>query len=108
MRFIPKAPVLLLAPVMLGACVVIPIPVPGAAPGPVPESPTAGACNADGGSAFIGQPVNETLGARVLAATGARSLRWGPPGGAMTMDFRDDRVNVFYNAEMIVERITCG
>ena len=104
MRFIPKAPVLLLAPAMLGACAA----GPSAAPGPVPERPTGGTCNADGATSFVGQRVSEALGARVLAATGARSLRWGPPGGAMTMDFREDRVNVFYNAEMMVERITCG
>jgi len=105
MRFIPKAPVLLLAPAMLGACTAA---MSDAAPGPVPPSPTGGACNADGGSSFVGQRVSETLGARVLAATGAKSLRWGPPGGAMTMDFREDRVNVFYDANMVVERITCG
>ena len=101
MRFVPKASAILLAPAMLGACA-------ATMPGEVPDSSTGGTCNADAASSFVGQRASETLGARVLAATGARSLRWGPPGGAMTMDYREDRVNVFYDADMLVERITCG
>jgi hypothetical protein len=80
----------------------------GAAPGPVPDRPGGGACNADAAARFIGQRATAALGAEVLAATGARSLRWGAPGGAMTMDYREDRVNVFHNAALAVERITCG
>jgi len=101
MHFIPKAPALFLATAMLGACA-------ATMPGEVPQSPSGGTCNAAPAASFVGERVNEALGARVLAATGARSLRWGPPGGAMTMDYREDRVNVFYDAQMVVERITCG
>ena len=92
---------LLLAPALLGACATT---VPA---GP-PANEGGGACNADAARGFIGQRVSEALGAQILAATGARSLRWGPPGGMMTMDYRDDRVNVFYDAGSMIERVTCG
>jgi Peptidase inhibitor I78 family len=57
---------------------------------------------------FVGQRADATSGAAILKDSGARALRWGPPGGAWTMDFRQDRVNVQYDAAMIIERITCG
>jgi hypothetical protein len=96
-----RAPAILLAPALLGACATAVPPAP-------PERDGGGSCNADAARSFVGQRVSEALGAQVLAATGARSLRWGPPGGAMTMDFREDRVNVFYDSNMVVERVTCG
>jgi hypothetical protein len=48
------------------------------------------------------------VGAAILTASGARTLRWGPPNSAWTLDFREDRVNVQYDERLIIERITCG
>ena len=93
-----RAPALLLASALLGAC----------APAVPPANANGGTCNADGTGGFIGQFVSQALGAQILAATGARSLRWGPPEGVMTMDYREDRVNVFYNAANQIQRVTCG
>jgi len=98
---------LMLAPALLGGCTTATT-NPQVRPQIQPPRETDAACVAEGASRFIGQRVTEALGSQVIAATGARSLRWGPPGGAMTMDFREDRVNVFYDASMMVERITCG
>ena len=39
---------------------------------------------------------------------GASTLRWGPPGSAMTMDFREDRLTVSYDEQMVVTRLNCG
>lgn len=47
-------------------------------------------------------------GARILSASKAKTLRWGPPNSAWTMDYRDDRVNVRYDASMVITGITCG
>ena len=102
-----RIPVLLLAPALLGGCAA----TPGAnqdRPQIQPPREGGGACVADGASRFVGQRVTEALSSQIIAATGAKTLRWGPPGGAMTMDFREDRVNVFYDANMVIERITCG
>ncbi|MBL9069653.1 MAG: hypothetical protein JNM03_06620 [Sphingopyxis sp.] len=73
------------------------------APAPVPAT-----CSADAGASFVGQTATPELGAAILKATGARTLRWGPPRSAMTMDYRQDRVNVMYDDAYKIERITCG
>lgn len=67
-----------------------------------------GKCNRDMAADFRGQKVSADLGAQIQKATGARSLRWGPPNAAFTMDYREDRVNVMYDDKMIVTDITCG
>ena len=68
----------------------------------------AGKCSNDGLEAFVGQKVTEALGAQLLAESGARNLRWGPPGSAMTMDFREDRLTVSYDDQMVMTRLSCG
>lgn len=65
-------------------------------------------CNADNVQDRIGQVATLELGAELLAATGARTLRWGPPRSAMTMDYRPDRLTVSYDDNMVIDRISCG
>jgi hypothetical protein len=89
---------------LLAACV----PTTSIDPATPPANAGGDECDAAPVQRFVGQRVTEALGAEVLATSGARSLRWGAPDSAMTMDYRIDRVNVFYDAGMIVERITCG
>ncbi|MEM6908580.1 MAG: I78 family peptidase inhibitor [Pseudomonadota bacterium] len=57
---------------------------------------------------FIGQKVTQAIGAEILAVTGARILRWGPPRSVWTMDYRPDRVNVSYGDDMIITKIGCS
>jgi hypothetical protein len=57
---------------------------------------------------FARQPASQELGARMLAASGAKVLRWVPVGGAVTMDFRADRITVQLDASNRVERASCG
>lgn len=66
------------------------------------------ACNAAAAQYHIGHDATQAMGAAVLKDAGARTLRWGPPGGAWTMDYRQDRVNVRYDASMKITEITCG
>ena len=47
-------------------------------------------------------------GAAILAKSGAKRLRWGPPRAAWSMDIRPDRVNVRYNENSTITSITCG
>ena len=84
-----------------------------AASGPaadVPATPVAPemACNADPVQSLVGQKAIDAIGAQILQATGARNLRWGPPNSAWTMDYRTDRVNVSYDDQMVITRISCG
>lgn len=67
-----------------------------------------GVCDASRADALVGQAGTSELGARALAATGARGLRWIRPGMAVTMDYRSDRLNIHLDAQNRVERITCG
>lgn len=70
--------------------------------------PADGPCDASGVQGMVGQTASAEIGARLLAETGATTLRWGPPRSAMTMDFRPDRLTVSYDDAMMIDRITCG
>lgn len=94
-----------------GAMMVLPLlaacaPMDGAAPAPAAES--EGPCRNAGLDRFTGQTVTADLGAEMLKASGARTLRWGAPGSAMTMDFRPDRLTVSYDDAMKVTSARCG
>jgi hypothetical protein len=58
--------------------------------------------------AHVGKTASQERGAAILKDSGARTLRWGPPRGAWTMDYRQDRVNVRYDEGMVITGITCG
>lgn len=65
-------------------------------------------CNAAGAQSHIGTMASQETGAAILKDSAARTLRWGPPRGAWTMDYREDRVNVRYDDAMKIIEITCG
>ena len=79
----------------------------GAGPG---EAPTVaqGPCRNDGLDSFVGQKASAEVGAALLKASGAKTLRWGGPGMAMTMDFRADRLTVSYDDAMAITSARCG
>ena len=68
----------------------------------------AGICDAGPAQSFLGRTANDDLASAILSAAGAKSLRWGGPDTVFTMDYREDRVNVIYDAEGIITKITCG
>ncbi len=78
--------------------------------GPSVPAPVAGegSCRDEGLDRFVGQTVTAALGAEMLKTSGARTLRWGAPGSAMTMDFRPDRLTVRYDEAMKVTSARCG
>ncbi|MFN4037995.1 MAG: I78 family peptidase inhibitor [Erythrobacter sp.] len=65
-------------------------------------------CNAEPAQYHVGHDATEAMGAAILKDSGARTLRWGPPRSAWTMDYRQDRVNVRYDDAMKIIDITCG
>lgn len=73
-----------------------------------PTAPEAMTCGAAPAQYHIGHDASQAMGAAILADSGARTLRWGPPNSAWTMDFRQDRVNVRYDGSMKITEITCG
>ena len=77
--------------------------------GPATPPPSAeGPCRNEGLDRFIGQTASTDLGAQLLKASGARSMRWGAPCMAMTMDFRPDRLTVSYDGRMAITSARCG
>jgi Peptidase inhibitor I78 family len=73
------------------------------APGPPP-----GTCHNAPLGQFTGQPASPELGARILRASGARTIRWVPKGGVITMEFSPERVTVQLDGSNRVERASCG
>lgn len=69
----------------------------------LPQIPQAGQCDPGTYAAFIGQ--NEEIFAR---ATFPAPMRIIPPGSAVTMDFRPDRVNFDLDADGTITRVWCG
>lgn len=98
------SPFPLAAAFALSACVAHTGGVPGDPPARAPQ----GDCKAALVQAFIGQTISQNIGTQIMVQSGAARLRWGAPDTGMTMDYRPDRVNVFYNENRVTERITCG
>jgi len=73
-----------------------------------PPPPAEMTCTADAAASYVGQTATADIGAAILKATGARTLRWGPPRSAMTMDYRQDRVNIMYDDAYKITQVTCG
>ena len=72
------------------------------------EAGSGSPCDAAPVQELVGETATAELGARILAESGAATLRWGPPDSAWTMDYRPDRVNVRFDRDMAVTAITCG
>ena len=85
----------------LAACMVTPAGQPGAG------DPT-GACRNEPLDQFTGQPASQALGARMLAASGARTIRWVPKGNVITMECSPHRVTVLLDGANRVESARCG
>lgn len=77
-------------------------------PAPPAAEGSDGHCNAEGLNDLIGRPRSDQLGAEAQRRSGARTLRWINPGDAVTMDFREDRLNITLDAQSRVEGLSCG
>jgi hypothetical protein len=96
----------ILATGLLSACAAtVSEDIASAAPGPVEMG---GTCNAEPAQYHVGHAATQAMGAAILKDSGARTLRWGPPRAAWTMDYRSDRVNVRYDDAMKIVDVTCG
>lgn len=73
-----------------------------------PARPGTGKCNADAVQWAIGQPNNQANFDRIWKESGAGLIRPISPNQAVTMDFREDRVNVHLDASNKIVRISCG
>lgn len=65
-------------------------------------------CQADKGQWAVGQLADEAVVAKVRTDTTSDRMRVIKPGMAVTMDFREDRVNVEVDADNRVIAVRCG
>ena len=93
--------IIVAAAAIVSGCVTV---EPTAAPG----SPSGRVCSADSLSQFVGQSATSEVGAEMLRISGAGTIRWIQPGMAVTMDFRQDRLNVQLDEQNRITDISCG
>lgn len=74
---------------------------------PAPEEEPAMTCQADKGQWAIGQIADEALLAKVKTDTTSDRVRVIRPGMAVTMDYREDRVNLDVDADNRVTAVRC-
>ena len=96
---------LLLIPMTLAAC--------AAASPPATEIPVRGetpgyTCRPGAYEEFIGQLATSDVGAELLRASGARTIRWVRPGTQVTMDYREDRLTVRLASNNRIVTTSCG
>lgn len=96
-------PTLALLPLLVAACAS----VPPEGNGSEGDGSTT-SCSPAPLQSLVGQPATSELGAEAMRLSGARQLRWIRPGDAVTMDYREDRLNVRLDAENRVEEFNCG
>lgn len=78
---------------------------------PYPEDPAPEpkmTCDAAKASWAKGQVADETLVQRIKADTGSKGVRVIKPGQAVTMDYREDRVNIDVDDKGRVLKVRCG
>jgi hypothetical protein len=85
----------------LAACMTTPSGQPG-------SGEPVGSCRNEGLDQFAGQPASADLGARMLRQSGARTIRWVPHGGVVTMEFSPYRLTVQLDSSNRVETARCG
>lgn len=96
---------------MLAIAAALPLAACSSSEAPVestPPPPAEMTCKADAVQSYIGHKATPEAGVTLLKLSGARTLRWGPPRSAMTMDYRQDRLNVMYDDAYVITQITCG
>ena len=68
----------------------------------------AGTCDASAIAALVGQLASQENARKLMEISRARSLRWVPPGGMVTMDFSPDRLTVQLDGQNRIESAKCG
>lgn len=78
---------------------------------PAEAGPTVkgdGRCDAAPVSWALGQKADEQVMKKVWQQSGAGLIRPIAPGQAVTLDFREDRINVHVDAGNTITRLECG
>ena len=86
----------------------VPAKPPAAAPDPNPGEEEQMTCDAKNMAWANGQLADEALVQKIRTDTGSKAVRVIKPGMMVTMDFREDRVNIDVDANNRVTNVRCG
>ena len=76
-----------------------------------PTSPVADVakrCDADKAQSAVGQAASQDVIDKAVSDSGSSTARVIKPGEAVTMDFREDRLNIEVDAGNMVTAVRCG
>jgi hypothetical protein len=82
-----------------------------AEPAQAPETATGGperACDAGKAQSLLGRSESADTEAEAKRLSGAGIVRWIPEGGMVTMDYREDRLNLRLDGSGKIVGIDCG
>jgi len=71
-------------------------------------TPPGATCKIEALGDLVGKRASDARADVMLARSGARTLRWIAPNDVVTMDFRNDRLNVYVDGASRIERFTCA
>ncbi|MGY1459492.1 MULTISPECIES: I78 family peptidase inhibitor [unclassified Luteimonas] len=77
-------------------------------PPPTVIDGVSGSCDDKAAAAFVGQSITEAVAEQAKSAAGARGVRVIRPGMAVTMDYREGRLNLHLDDKGVITRATCG
>ena len=100
-----KAALLVISALTTSAC------IPAADPGAVSSNSDmadAAACNSKAVERYIGKRFTAVLAEQMRKEAGAATVRTGAKDGPVTMDYRVERLNVFYDDAMLIAIVNCG
>lgn len=75
---------------------------------PPPSGQELSACGANNVQNFVNQELTPATRLAIQDRSQAQSIRWIAPNMAVTMDLREDRLNVNYSETNIIQSISCG
>ena len=67
-----------------------------------------GSCDAAPTQKLVGRSRSRAAGAEARRLSGAAVLRWIPDGTMVTMEYREDRLSIWLDAQNRILRINCG
>ena len=73
-----------------------------------PPAKGEGMCDAAKAQQLVGRTMTDAVQSAARRLSGARTVRVIPKDGVVTMDYREDRLNLYLNGARKVERISCG
>lgn len=65
-------------------------------------------CNAKSAQTLIGKKADVESAKKIMSLTGATVLRWLPPRGNISGNYRVNRVNISYDENYKITSIRCG